>query len=318
MSQVSRSVFGSVATDHAVAGFLSGFSSSVLLHPFDLIKTRLQVQHTGSLINAQGKSILYHSTVGAIRTIFTTEGPRALYKGLGPSMLGNMVGWAGYFWCYETFKQVLKGEKNASLGSLEHAIAGMGAGCTVLLLTNPIWVLKTRAILDVRENGRPRSYQGVVGELRHLWRQGGVPALYKGLGPGLLGTSHGAIQISAYERIRAWRFRGRGVPEGAGQRLNAPDYIFCAASSKCFASIITYPYQVLRSRLQDPQLRYDGMMHCIRTSIKNEGIAGLYHGLALNTVKVLPSCCIIFWVYEEVTHHLSTLAQRGFVVIPPR
>jgi len=311
MTQLSCSVFGSVAADHAVAGFLSGLSSSALLHPFDLVKTRLQVQHTGSLTNGRGKPILYRNTIDALRLISRTEGFPALYKGVGPGLVGNTIAWGGYFWCYEKCKQALQGWKTTPLTPLDQILAGMGAGCAVLCVTNPIWVLKTRALLDVSEKEQPRYFRGFVGELRHLWQRGGVAALYKGVGPGFIGTTHGALQIMAYERIRAWRFRGMGLREGAGHRLKGLDYIFCAATSKSFAAIVTYPYQVIRSRMQDPHLEYSGMMDCVRSSIKNEGVRGLYRGLTVNTFKVLPSCCVIFWVYEEVTFRLSEMANRG-------
>lgn len=66
--------FEQVKWKEAVAGALSGALTVLLLHPLDVIKTRLQVQE-------KGISNRYHSTVHAFRTIRMREGVRGLYSG---------------------------------------------------------------------------------------------------------------------------------------------------------------------------------------------------------------------------------------------
>ena len=57
----------------AVAGAVSGALTVLLLHPLDVVKTRLQVQEAGSH--------RYHGTVHAVRLIAKREGVRGLYAG---------------------------------------------------------------------------------------------------------------------------------------------------------------------------------------------------------------------------------------------
>lgn len=45
---------------------------------------------------------------------------------------------------------------------------------------------------------------------------------------------------------------------------NALEYITMAALSKIFAVVTTYPYQVVRARLQDQHNRYDGAIDVVR------------------------------------------------------
>lgn len=47
-------------------------------------------------------------------------------------------------------------------------------------------------------------------------------------------------------------------------RQNALEYITMAALSKLFAVATTYPYQVVRARLQDQHNRYDGVVDVVR------------------------------------------------------
>jgi len=55
------------------------------------------------------------------------------------------------------------------------------------------------------------------------------------------------------------------------------EYLGFAALSKLFAAVTTYPYQVVRARLQDQhQSEYLGALDCIRKIVRYEGVAGLY------------------------------------------
>jgi len=42
------------------------------------------------------------------------------------------------------------------------------------------------------------------------------------------------------------------------------EYLFCAAISKMFAASVTYPYQVIRARLQDQHRNYAGAIDVLR------------------------------------------------------
>lgn len=90
-----------------------------------------------------------------------------------------------------------------------------------------------------------------------------------------------------------------------------------AATSKTFATVATYPYQVIRSRLQDHRLTavtsnalaprpYTGVLDVMRRVFQSDGLRGFYRGLGANILRVLPGTCITFAVYESVS---ATLAE---------
>ncbi|RUS15928.1 mitochondrial carrier domain-containing protein [Jimgerdemannia flammicorona] len=81
------------------------------------------------------------------------------------------------------------------------------------------------------------------------------------------------------------------------------EYLAVAAASKIFATVSTYPYQVIRARLQNQRtkIKYAGVLDTIRKIYWAEGLVGFYKGLAPNVIRVLPGTCITFLVYENLS-----------------
>ena len=54
-----------------------------------------------------------------------------------------------------------------------------------------------------------------------------------------------------YEELKGWLSEVQGL--GRERKLGSVEYLICAALSKLVAAVVTYPYQVVRARLQDTQ-----------------------------------------------------------------
>lgn len=52
--------------------------------------------------------------------------------------------------------------------------------------------------------------------------------------------------------------------------------------------------------MEHGQAKYTGLVQCFRTIAKEEGMAGLYGGLAPHMLRSLPSAIITLGVYEFV------------------
>ncbi|KAI7315696.1 hypothetical protein KC315_g10992 [Hortaea werneckii] len=180
------------------------------------------------------------------------------------------------------------------------------SGILTAVFTNPIWVIKTRMLSTARN--APGAYRSIAHGSYELYRTEGVRGFYRGLLPSLFGVSHGAIQFMAYEQLKnKWALKRKGGQAG----LTNFDFLYLSAASKMFAGSITYPYQVVRARLQlyDARERYKGAMDVVRQVFQREGVTGFYKGLGPNIIRVLPSTCVTFLVYENMKFYLPRMWQ---------
>ncbi|XP_046363036.1 mitochondrial folate transporter/carrier-like isoform X2 [Haliotis rufescens] len=292
------SMVRNIKWEYLVAGISGGVVSTLVLHPLDLVKIRFQVNE-GYGVTKRPK---YNGIVHALRSIARSDGFVGLYQGVTPNIWGAGMSWGLYFFFYNSIKTKMnEGDSKRNLGPGCHIMAATGAGFTTLVLTNPIWVTKTRLCLQYDKPGAPTSsvhYKGMADALFKIYKFEGIRGLYKGFVPGVFGISHGALQFMAYEEMKTVYNTYRN--QANDTRLGSAEYVVFAALSKMFAASTTYPYQVLRSRIQDQHREYGGIRDIIRQIFKYEGVYGFYKGLAPSLLRVTPACAITFVVYENM------------------
>ncbi|KAF0292371.1 Mitochondrial folate transporter/carrier [Amphibalanus amphitrite] len=243
----------------------------------------------------------YNGMLNAFGTIFSTEGVRGLYRGVTPNVWGAGSAWGLYFLFYGSIKSYMQdGDSQKDLGAARHMLAASEAGVLTLVVTNPIWVVKTRLCLqytsDVSNLPESKKYGGMIDAFRKTYQYEGVRGLYKGFIPGVWGVSHGALQFMVYEQMKTAYNVRRG--QAIDAKLSTFEYLQFAALSKLLAAFVTYPYQVVRARLQDHHVEYAGSMDVIRRILRYEGVRGLYKGLTPYLCHVTPNICCVFLVYE--------------------
>jgi len=314
--------FESWDLQHAIAGFTAGLAQVLLLHPLDVIKTRLQVQDGGG-----GPLPMYQGFRDAAMRTVRLEGVRGLYSGLAPALISTGLAWGIYLQSYSWAKGRHRGEGDANrkLSPISNMLAALEAGLVVQLTLNPLWVVKTR--MQLQPHGALRAahqasgghvYVGAWDAIRTIARTEGIRGFYRGLGPALLLLSNGAIQLMVYEELKdlvlAWA--RKGDPSGTSQTrgLTAGEASSCGAASKIIAGMITYPTQVIKSRLQQRQdgraVQYVGLAQAAATTFQREGLRGFYRGMVPYLAKTAPNSAITFMVYEATLKLLGQIQQK--------
>lgn len=80
-------------TDY-INGVLGGFARAIIGHPFDTIKTKLQIN-----------PIKYKNAFNCVKIIVKEQGPLSLYKGLTAPLLFNCLIVGTHFYVYDNYKK---------------------------------------------------------------------------------------------------------------------------------------------------------------------------------------------------------------------
>lgn len=276
--------------------------------------------------------------IAALNDIVKADGWKGLYRGLSPNVAGNSASWGLYFLWYTMIKERMSASDTSpdpatggprKLSAGQHLLAASESGAITALMTNPIWVVKTRMFTTPHSAARssagaagrapPEVYRGLWHGLVSIYRTEGVRGLYKGAGLALFGVSNGAIQFMAYEELKKWRtsvairkLQSPSPVDTSMVKLSNAEYIVMSGVSKVAAILLTYPYQVVRSRIQNHATShiYPNISTCIRVTYTQEGLRAFYKGLVPNLVRILPGTCVTFVVYENVSWALKGLARR--------
>jgi len=182
-----------------------------------------------------------------------------------------------------------------------HLTAAAIAGIVTGTATNPIWVVKTRLQLSASQDA---SSQRVVGSswhtIKEIMKHEGIRGFYKGLSASYLGVTEGTIQWVLYERLK----RITAAMEGKGSVQEWLGMLGSAGTAKCVASLITYPHEVLRTRLRQPSVngvvKYTGLVQTLRLVIAEEGARSLYGGLSAHLMRVVPNAAVMYSIYEGI------------------
>ncbi|ETN46070.1 uncharacterized protein HMPREF1541_00254 [Cyphellophora europaea CBS 101466] len=320
-----------------ICGAGAGLASGIVTCPLDVIKTKLQAQ--GGFANRnktqfQTSKQLYRGIFGTGSVIWKEEGLRGMYRGLGPMLMGYLPTWAVYLTVYENTRDYYYDQ----CGSwwVARCYSSLTAGACSTVLTNPIWVIKTRLMSQSTRGTTdgmraPWHYTSTLDAARKMYRAEGMRAFYSGLTPALLGLTHVAVQFPLYEWFKM-KFTGYGMGEhpkdGHSHFLGISAATFL---SKVCASTATYPHEVLRTRLQTQQRQasvassdgmraaqqYKGVISTCRVMLAEEGWRAFYAGIGVNLVRAVPAAMTTMLTYEYLQRGIQEMQAEGAEKMKP-
>lgn len=305
-----------------ISGLVAGFSTTIFTHPLDLIKIRLQLSpelntyRFKSLYDIIGKIDASASSdfsnykqqnqgTGMKNALLSRyKFPHTFlqyYRGITPNLAGNIIGWSLYLTLYAEFKHHI----NLSSPTANYFTSSTSAGITTSLLTNPIWVLKTR-ILGTMKNEQG-AYKSVLDGIVQMLKKEGILSFWKGTIPSMFLVFQASLQFTFYDNLKALQLEKK--PPGE-TKLSTGEFIVSSAISKIFSTVAMYPTQVVKSRLQVYRAtdKRKTIAEVCSDVWKNEGRwRGFYKGVGANMLRVVPATCITFVVYEKVKGLLLAL-----------
>lgn len=285
--------------------------------PLEVVKTRLQSSSITlyvsevQLSTVNGASLARMSPPGplhCLKLILEKEGPRSLFRGLGPNLVGVAPSRAIYFAAYSTAKERLNGVLAPDSTQVHMVSAGL-AGFTAITATNPIWLIKTRLQLDSRNRGEQRM--NAFECVRRVYQADGFRGFYRGMSASYAGISETVIHFVIYESIKRRLLEAKApasMNDDEDTSRDASDFIgmmLAAATSKTCATTIAYPHEVIRTRLREEGTKYRSFFQTLTTVPREEGYRALYRGLFTHLVRQIPNTAIMMCTYELVVYLLN-------------
>ena len=251
------------------------------------------------LVSARG-------VVPAARAILAEGGPLAFWRGNGTNVLKIAPETAIRFVAFDWAKRQIAADPG-SVSPLERFVAGAFGGVVATCLVYPLEIAKTRLALSAAG-----ELDGIGHCLSSLVRTEGLSAVYRGLGASLLGI----IPYSGTELMTFTLLRDAYVARFPDKEPGVGTLLTCGAVASLSGQVVAFPLQLARTRLQAQGLPgregtvYKGVLDCLSSVVRRDGLIGLYRGMLPGFMKSIPSCMISFAVFERSKSWLRPYARR--------
>ena len=298
-------------TFHFAAGLGSGLSTSILLQPADLLKTRVQQSRSSSLLPV-------------LRSILASPHPIAkLWRGTTPSAIRTGFGSALYFTSLSALRQAVANNQAKILGTTSLSVTDIvtSSGSSVLpkltnaqnMVTGAVartcagFVMMPITVLKVRYESDMYAYRSMLSASKDIMRTEGARGFFSGFGAtAIRDAPYAGLYVVFYEWVKKKlnaTFETRTAVSGAGINFSS------GALAAGLATSITNPFDAVKTRLQLMPRKYGNMVQATRIMLIEDGMKSFFDGLALRMSRKALSSALAWTVYEE----LIGRAERHFV-----
>ncbi|KAI4463392.1 mitochondrial 2-oxodicarboxylate carrier [Holotrichia oblita] len=283
------------------AGGSAGFVEVSIMHPLDLIKTRLQIQRNKG--GSPNDPRVYNGIWDCFRKMYRHEGLFSFWKGILPPILAETPKRAVKFFTFEQYKALfLFGSPHAT--PMTFSLAGLGAGVTEAILVNPFEVVKVTLQANMATTKELPSTWAVT---RQIVNENGLGL--KGLNKGITATiarngSFNMIYFGFYHSVKGY------FPEFQDPVYEFLRKVGIGFTAGTLASCFNIPFDVAKSRIQGPQpipnqVKYRTTLRSMALVYKEEGFLALYKGLLPKVLRLGPGGAIMLVVYDYMYQFLT-------------
>jgi len=295
-----------------VGGASAGLIASATLQPFEVIKTRMQVGSPG-IANPGGN--IFSTASRVVRT----QGALALWSGVSASCIRTTAGAGLYFFVLDKMQKEVKQwqkkkyangniEQSEFENSLQTFMIGAISRASIATLLNPISVVKTRL-----EYGAGTVYKRSVGKmLLDITKKEGSKGLFSGIVPTILRDApFSGLNLLVFMKAREFT---ASLAEKEGRDVSSYDTLLCGAFAGGFATFVTQPPDVLRTRLQIQRNldRNIKPMATFSSILAEKGLRGLYVGAVPRIARRTFQQAITWSLFEFVSRQLGGTGSESW------
>eukprot|EP00927_Polykrikos_kofoidii_P040182 TRINITY_DN34394_c0_g1_i1.p1 TRINITY_DN34394_c0_g1~~TRINITY_DN34394_c0_g1_i1.p1 ORF type:complete len:330 (-),score=40.94 TRINITY_DN34394_c0_g1_i1:28-945(-) len=293
-----------LASREILAGSLGGAASSVVGHPLDVVKTRLQ---------AQTSSFRSLSTMECLRSTVRAEGTLGLWRGLGAPIVGAVVYQATVF---TSFERILAHVRRADLTENKaRLLSGCASGVVTSFVLTPFDAVKIELQLQRETAASANILKQAYNATRHIITTKGPLTLFGGLSACMVrDVPSSAVYLGSYYKLKeviAAKLGQNRDTQSAGGWKSCVSQTVAGGLAGVFSWTVACPMDNVKTIQQEASLRGQRIGFCDAVSgvYQREGLRGFSRGIVPLVLKAFPSNAICFLVYERAKYLLGLLSS---------
>ena len=290
-----------------VSGCVGGMAGVVVGQPLDTIKVRLQTQ-TG----------MYKGITNCYLTILKKEGAKGLFKGMTSPLLGLSFINAIVFGVEAQARHYL-----GTTGLKTTFASGAIAGFVQSIVCCPMELVKTQ--MQVQGIGkktvkRTMKYKTSLDALKQIYRHEGVRGCYRGMLTTVIrDTPAFGCYFMTYEALTTGAVL-KVLEINKEGNYTMPDImkmLLSGGMSGMASWAVTYPVDVIKSRIQadhrrsDGKYKYNGLWAAGKLMSRNEGRWVFFTGLNSSLLRAFPVNAATFVVVQVCSQQLYKLNDEN-------
>ncbi|KAL4421587.1 hypothetical protein ABPG75_010878 [Micractinium tetrahymenae] len=289
------------------AGTVGGVAVTLVGHPFDTVKVRLQTQPTTNPI--------YSGAIDCVRKTLQWEGIGGLYKGVTSPLAGQMFFRATLFSAFGASKRWLATNPDGTTRALttaDYFKAGFITGAAAAFTESPIDFYKSQIQVQmVRAKADPAykpPYTSVSECVRATLRTSGVKGPFQGLSATLLRNAPAnAVYLGSFEVLKGRAASHYGCET---KDLSAAVVMAAGGTGGILYWLAIFPVDVIKSAMMtdsiDPsQRRYPSIPAAARALWAEGGVSRFYRGFSPCLMRAAPANAVMLFTVDKVTHLLN-------------
>lgn len=268
-------------------GGAASMVASMVTHPLDLAKVRLQTAKT------PGQSL-----VGMLYSIITKEGFFKIYSGLTASLLRQATYSTARFGIYESLKEWYMETYNVQKPSTAVLLPlSMIAGAAGGLVGNPSDVVNIRMQNDSSlPLDQRRNYRNAFDGIYRICKDESVFSLFRGLAPNLVrGILMTASQVVTYDYAKLLLIDTFNLdPSKKSTHFSASLVAGFVATTVCS------PADVVKTRIMNAKGGGESPITILKSALTNEGVGFMFRGWIPSFIRLGPQTIVTFLVLEQL------------------
>lgn len=289
------------------AGTCGGIAVTLVGHPFDTLKVRLQTQPTNPPI--------YSGVVDCLQKTIKWEGPAGLYKGVTSPLAGQMFFRATLFGAFGGSKRWLATNWDGSpreLKPIDFYKAGMITGFAAAFTEGPIDFYKSQLQVQIIKakadpNYKP-PYTSVFDCVKSTIRQNGIRGPFQSLGPTIVrNTPANAAFLGTFQLLKE---KAAVHYDCKVSELPAWSVVSAAGAGGLLYWLLIYPVDVVKSAMAADSIikgerMYPDMVTTTKKLYADGGMGRFYRGFTPCLMRAVPANSAMLFTVDKVTAWLS-------------